>query len=231
MQNELSASASEIFAGVIQDYGRGVVIGSPQSFGKGTVQTFVELNRFLNSSDDFGALKLTIQKFYRVTGESTQRKGVASDIQLKDFFTYAEVGERFDDYALPWDKISPTPFNKTSGLEFTKIEQNSKARMNNNTMYQLLQESALWKQNLDKEESVTLNQNKFFELMKVRKAQIEKFKALDKFNNKLAFTFNPDEVLRMKTDDIFTKKKNNWKKMLQKDFYLQEAVNVVSELK
>ena len=98
-------------------------------------------------------------------------------------------------------------------------------------MYQLLQESALWKQNLDKEESVTLNQNKFFELMKVRKAQIEKFKALDKFNNKLAFTFNPDEVLRMKTDDIFTKKKNNWKKMLQKDFYLQEAVNVVSELK
>jgi carboxyl-terminal processing protease len=231
MQNELSASASEIFAGVIQDYGRGIIIGSPQSFGKGTVQTFVELNRFLNTSDDFGALKLTIQKFYRVTGESTQRKGIESDIKLKDFFTYADVGERFDDYALAWDKISPTAFSKMNNLNFSTIEQNSKTRMSNNKMYQLLQESAEWKQKLDKEESITLNQTQFFELMKTRKAQIEKFKSLDKFNNKLLFTFNPDEVKRMKTDDIFTKKKENWKKNLQKDFYLQEAVNIVGEMK
>lgn len=231
MQNELSASASEIFAGVVQDYGRGIVMGSPQSFGKGTVQTFVELNRFLSSSDDFGALKLTIQKFYRVTGESTQRKGIASDIQMKDFFTYAEVGERFDDYALAWDKISATPFTRLSTLDLAKIEQNSKARMSNNKMYQLLQESAEWKQKLDKEESLPLNKTKFFEVMKTRKEQIEKFKALDKFNNQLAFSFNPDEVQRMKTDDIFKKKKDNWKKNLQKDFYLQEAVNVIGEMK
>ena len=81
MQNELSASASEILAGVMQDYGRAMIIGSPQSFGKGTVQTFVDLNRFLNTEDDFGSLKLTIQKFYRITGESTQRKGIVSDIR------------------------------------------------------------------------------------------------------------------------------------------------------
>ena len=154
MQNELSASASEIFAGVVQDYGRGIVIGSPQSFGKGTVQTFVELNRFLSSSDDFGALKLTIQKFYRVTGESTQRKGIESDIKLKDFFTYAEVGERFDEYALAWDKIAPTPFTKMANTDFAKIEAASAARMATNKMYQLMQESAEWKKTLDKEEVI-----------------------------------------------------------------------------
>ena len=232
MQNELSASASEIFAGLIQDYGRGVILGSPQSFGKGTVQTFIELNRFLSSSDDFGALKLTIQKFYRVSGESTQRKGVESDIKLKDFFTYAEVGERFDDYALAWDKIEPTKFNKIENpVNTTTLEKNSKTRMTDNKMYQLLQESAEWKQKLDKGESISLNQTKFFELMKTRKAQIEKFKALDKFNNGLVFNFNPDETERMKTDDIFKKKKDNWKKNLQKDFYLQEAINVVKEIK
>jgi carboxyl-terminal processing protease len=92
----------------MQDYGRAMIIGSPQSFGKGTVQTFVDLNRFLNTEDDFGSLKLTIQKFYRITGESTQRKGIVSDIQMKDFFTYAEVGERYDDFALAWDKIPST---------------------------------------------------------------------------------------------------------------------------
>ncbi len=231
MQNELSASASEIFAGVVQDYGRGIVIGSPQSFGKGTVQTFVELNRFLSSSDDFGALKLTIQKFYRVTGESTQRKGIESDIKLKDFFTYAEVGERFDEYALAWDKIAPTPFTKMANTDFAKIEAASAARMATNKMYQLMQESAEWKKTLDKEEVITLNQTKFFDLMNTRKAQIEKFKSLDKFNNKLVFTFNTDEQTRMKTDDIFKKKKENWKKNLQKDFYLQEAINVISEIK
>ncbi|MBF1149083.1 MAG: PDZ domain-containing protein, partial [Cloacibacterium normanense] len=80
MQNELSASASEILAGAMKDYGRAVIVGSPNSFGKGTVQTFVELNRFLNSTDDFGSLKLTIQKFYRINGKSTQLKGVESDI-------------------------------------------------------------------------------------------------------------------------------------------------------
>ena len=110
MQNELSASASEILAGAMQDYGRAVIVGSPQSFGKGTVQTFVELNRFLNTSDDFGALKLTIQKFYRVNGKSTQLKGVESDIPMKDVFSYEEIGERFDNYALPWDQVNSSSF-------------------------------------------------------------------------------------------------------------------------
>ncbi|OWR15538.1 carboxy terminal-processing peptidase [Chryseobacterium sp. VAUSW3] len=231
MQNELSASASEILAGAVQDYGRGVVIGSPQSFGKGTVQTFVDLNRFLNTNDDFGSLKLTIQKFYRVTGESTQRKGIESDFKMKDFFTYAEIGERYDDYALAWDKIPAVPYQPMNYFTAQALQKDMEERLMNNKTYQLVQESAQWKENLDKEESISLNLTKFNEVMKTRKAQIEKFKILDKFNNGLVFTLNPDEILREKKDEVFAKKSQNWKKNLQRDLYLQEAVNIASQLK
>lgn len=231
MQNELSASASEILAGAVQDYGRGVVIGSPQSFGKGTVQTFVDLNRFLNTNDDFGSLKLTIQKFYRITGESTQRKGIESDFKMKDFFTYAEIGERYDDYALAWDKIPAVPYQPMNYFTAQALQKDMEERLMNNKTYQLVQESAQWKENLDKEESISLNLTKFNEVMKTRKAQIEKFKVLDKFNNGLVFTLNPDEILREKKDEVFAKKSQNWKKNLQRDLYLQEAVNIASQLK
>ena len=231
MQNELSASASEILAGAMQDYGRAVIIGSPQSFGKGTVQTFVDLNRFLNSTDDFGSLKLTIQKFYRITGESTQRKGIQSDIQMKDFFTYAEVGERYDDYALAWDKIPAVDYQKVNYFSVEALQKGIEARLKDNKTYQLIQESSQWKEKLNKEETISLNQTKFNEVMKTRKMQIKKFKGLDKFTNGLKFTLNPDETVREKNDEAFTKKTENWMKNLQRDLYLQEAVNVISEMK
>ncbi|HAV02401.1 MAG TPA: tail-specific protease [Chryseobacterium sp.] len=231
MQNELSASASEILAGAMQDYGRGVVLGSPQSFGKGTVQTFVDLNRFLNTTDDFGSLKLTIQKFYRVSGESTQRKGIQSDIRMKDFFTYSEIGERYDDHALAWDKIPAADYRPVNYFAVQALQKSSEARLENNRTYQLIQESAQWKENLDKEESIPLNQAKFNEVMKTRKEQLKKYKVLQKFNNGLSFTLNPDEVIREKKDEAFRKKTQNWTKNLQRDLYLQEAVNTMAEMK
>ena len=231
MQNELSASASEILAGAMQDYGRAVTIGSPQSFGKGTVQTFVDLNRFLNTNDDFGSLKLTIQKFYRITGESTQRKGIESDIKMKDFYTYAEIGERYDDYALAWDKIPAVPYQAVNYFSVQALQKGIEARLQNNKNYQLIQESAQWKEKLDKEETISLEQSKFNAVMQARKDQIKKFKGLDKFNNGLKFTLNPDEAIREKTDEPFTKKTENWTKNLQRDLYLQEAVNVVAQMK
>ena len=231
MQNELSASASEILAGAMQDYGRAVIVGSPQSFGKGTVQTFVELNRFLNTSDDFGALKLTIQKFYRVNGKSTQLKGVDSDIPMKDIFTYEEIGERYDNYALPWDQVSTSGFAPLNTLNMSNLVNNSAKRLTQNKNYQLLLESAQWKEKLDKEEKVTLNLKEFESLMKARKEQIEKFKSLIKFNNGLNFTLHADEAKRGKTDEVFAKKSENWMKNLKRDIYLQETVNIISELK
>lgn len=235
MQNELSASASEIFAGMIQDYGRGLVIGSPQSFGKGTVQTFVDLNRFLNTTDDFGSLKLTIQKFYRVTGESTQRKGINSDVVMNDFYTYSDIGERFEESALAWDKIPATAFQKANGIDIKKLENLSAVRMKTNKKYQLLLESATWKKSLDKEETITLNQKKFFEVMKERKAQIKKFDGLDKGDSDtdphgLKFAIFPEEIVREDKDEIFKKKTDTWIKNLKKDFYLKEAVSIISDM-
>lgn len=231
MQNELSASASEILAGAMKDYGRAVIVGSPNSYGKGTVQTFVELNRFLNTNDDFGSIKLTIQKFYRINGKSTQLKGVESDIPMKDVFSYEEIGERYDKFALPWDQLNTTNFTPLNSGGFPILAKNSQARLAQNKNYQLLLESAQWKEQLDKEERVTLNMKEFEDVMKTRKAQIEKYKSLLKYSNGLKFTLHADEAARGKTDEVFAKKSENWTKNLKRDLYLQETVNIISEMK
>jgi carboxyl-terminal processing protease len=107
MVDRFSASASEIFAGAIQDYGRGVIVGNP-TFGKGTVQTLVDLDRFVPRSDrQLGQLKLTIAKFYRVNGSSTQHRGVLPDIRFPAVFGVDEIGESAQENALPWDEITP----------------------------------------------------------------------------------------------------------------------------
>ena len=103
MINRLSASASEIFAGAIQDYGRGIIVGE-QSFGKGTVQSLVALQE--------GQLKITESKFYRISGESTQHRGVLPDILFPSLFDPTQIGESALDNALAWDQIAPARFNR-----------------------------------------------------------------------------------------------------------------------
>ena len=112
LTNRFSASASEIFAGAIQDYHRGVIAGE-STYGKGTVQTVINLDRYINDSDKVGELKLTFQKFYRVTGSSTQHKGVTPDIQLPSALRPEQFGESASASALPWDVIKKTDFQKT----------------------------------------------------------------------------------------------------------------------
>ena len=109
--NETSASASEIFAAAIQDYKRGIIIGSKQTYGKGTVQNVIDLNQFVRNSSagDLGALKTTTQKFYRINGGSTQLEGVSSDVVMPDRYAYLKMGERDEENAMPWDKIDPAP--------------------------------------------------------------------------------------------------------------------------
>ncbi|AJW64053.1 Tail-specific protease precursor [Elizabethkingia miricola] len=231
MQNELSASASEILTGAIQDYKRGVILGAPHSFGKGTVQTFVSLNRFLNTNDDYGDLKLTIQKFYRISGNSTQLEGVKSDVVMDDYFTYDEIGEKYDEHALPWDQIKSSDYKPLNTIDMAGIVKRSTERIKANKPYQLLVESAKWRQALGKEETVTLNQTKFFELMKKRKEELKKFESLTKYDNGLQFAQYQSEIERMKKDEAFSVKSKNWIKNLKRDLYLQEAMNVISEIK
>ncbi|MEJ2685123.1 MAG: carboxy terminal-processing peptidase [Candidatus Sulfobium sp.] len=125
--NEFSASASEILAGALQDYGRAVIIGGEHTFGKGTVQSVIDLDQTIPFRDmdkykTLGALKLTIQKFYRITGESTQYRGVLPDIVLPDRLQSLKTGEKYLDYALPWDTVKPTTFTKWPGLHINLAE-------------------------------------------------------------------------------------------------------------
>ncbi|WP_455550158.1 carboxy terminal-processing peptidase [Chryseobacterium carnipullorum] len=119
---------------------------------------------------------------------------------------------------------------KLNYFNIQALEKASADRMAKNNNYQLLLESAQWREKLDKEENITLNINKFNELMKQRKAQIEKFKALSKFENGLKFTMFPGEIEREKKDEAFKKKSEMWIKNLKKDPYLQEAMNIVSDM-
>ncbi len=152
-----SASASEIFAAAIQDYGRGVIIGQ-QTFGKGSVQNLFPLDRVMRGTDN-GQLTLTIGKYYRVTGESTQHRGVLPDIELPSLIDTATVGESTRDTALPWDRIQPTRFRPEPGLdtEIATLRDDQKARAANDPDYRyLLGEVAAFK-SINGQKTVSLN--------------------------------------------------------------------------
>ncbi|MEM6524560.1 MAG: carboxy terminal-processing peptidase [Bacteroidota bacterium] len=170
MINRFSASASEIFAGAIQDYGRGVVIGE-QTFGKGTVQNVIDLGRYIEvpEGEKVGQLKLTLQKFYRVTGSSTQHLGVNPDINLPSAFDASEFGESANPSALPWDQIAGTKYDLTNDVSSRLIAQlnnNYNNRLNTDPdLKTLVEETVELKQNLARTE-ISLNED-------VRKAQME----------------------------------------------------------
>ena len=139
--NRYSASASEIFSGAIQDYGRGIIIGE-QSYGKGTVQNLIDLNRFMPTKDgDLGKLKITVAKFYRITGSSTQRLGVIPDVKFPSF-PRDEFGEASEPSALPWDQIPPTEYQIYGDIEtyVPKLEEEHEKRIKNNFEFQYLKE-------------------------------------------------------------------------------------------
>lgn len=146
--NKFSASASEIVAGALQDYGRAVIMGDEHTHGKGTVQTIIDLNENipmlqLRKYEDLGALKVMIQKFYRVTGGSTQYKGVEPDIVLPSLFKHIESGERYLEYSLPWDSIDPVeyaPYGKHLNLK--KINERSQARVKADEAFQTITEES-----------------------------------------------------------------------------------------
>jgi carboxyl-terminal processing protease len=141
--NKLSASASEIFAAAMQDYGRALIIGDSSTFGKGTVQTMLELGRFMpmlgNSSNDAGALKLTVQKFYRVAGGSTQLRGVLSDIKLPSLTDNSEFGESALEHPLAYDEVEPAPIDVAANrkaLFVDDLRQRSANRVSQDPQFQ-----------------------------------------------------------------------------------------------
>lgn len=233
MVNEFSASASEIFAAAIQDYGRGVIIGSTSTYGKGTVQRNIGLdpeNGFSMSNAELGTVKLTLQKFYRINGGSTQLKGVTSDIVLPDNYEYLKLREKDDEDALPWDEISEATYsNYQAGYDLKTIRQLASQRVENDTAFRTIRESTEWlsKQN---DKKYSLNLEKYREEQKAVRAAIKQMEAVLKLKNELAVKALPKEVNRWAEDKNKQDRFNQWLKNLQKDIYLDQAVKVVNDI-
>lgn len=232
MVNEFSASASEIFAAAIQDYNRGIIIGSTSTYGKGTVQRNLGLdeNIFLGSNGELGTIKLTLQKFYRINGGSTQLKGVYSDVVLPDNLEHLKVREKDDPDALPWDEINKASYsNWTNGYDLKTIQQLANQRVENDPAFKLIKESSEWlaAQN-DKRYSLQLEKYRA-EQKKVR-TTIKQLESLMKLKDTISVSALPKEVNRWENDKTKQERFNLWLKNLGEDIYLDQAVKVVNDM-
>ena len=231
--NELSASASEIFAAAMQDYKRAIIIGGNQTYGKGTVQSVIPINNFYpNYETDLGAIKMTIQKFYRINGGSTQIEGVYSDIAMPSRYSYMEFGERDMKGALVWDKVPQAKYTTTDSYKnFETVVYKSKERIAANERFQLINEYAKWLKKSQDDASFSLNYAHFIKDSEVKEKEVAKFKEIFKFDSKLSFTSPKYELPLLEKDSILSDKRAYWHKNLSKDLYVAEALNVLSELK
>jgi len=233
MINEFSASASEILAAAIQDYKRGVIIGSKQSYGKGTVQNVIDLNQFVRGSTygDLGALKTTTQKFYRINGGSTQLEGVKSDIAIPDKYAYLKMGEKDIDNAMPWDKIDAADYkiwDKQNNFDLT-IEK-SRERMSNNPQLNLIDDNAKWLDERNKENIYSLNIDKFKAEQKSLDEKNKKYKPIADYKNAFEFKSLPYEIEETKNDPVLKEKRDRWHESLSKDIYIEEAIHILNDL-
>lgn len=233
MINEFSASASEILAAAIQDYKRGVIVGSKQSYGKGTVQNVIDLNQFVRGSTygDLGALKTTTQKFYRINGGSTQREGVKSDIVMPDKYEYLKMGEKDVDNAMPWDKIDPAEYKVwTKQHNFDLAIAESKARLANNPQMQLIEDNAKWIDQRSKENIYSLQMDKFKAEQKALEEKNKKYKPITDYKNDLKFMSLPYEDEMVKNDTVLKEKRDRWHESLSKDVYVDEALHILNDM-
>lgn len=233
MVNEFSASASEIFAAAIQDYGRGVVIGSTSTFGKGTVQRNIGLDPeagFLSSNSELGTIKLTLQKFYRVNGGSTQLKGVSSDIILPDNFEYLKFREKDDPDALPWDEINKASIKTwDAGYDVKTIQKFSNDRLVNSAAFKLIKENTDWLgQQNDKEYS--LNLEKYRSEQKTIRSTIKQIETLKKLTEEMDITSLPQDANRFSYDKGKQDRFDQWIKNLRKDIYIDQAAKVTADM-
>jgi len=231
--NELSASASEILAAALQDYKRAIVIGSKQTFGKGTVQNVVDLNKIIagNSYGNLGALKLTTDKFYRINGGSTQLEGVKSDIIFPNRYSFIEIGEKDQENPLPWDFIGSAQFSPTDTKNnFEYVQNESNKRIVSNTYLNLLKEEAKWVKEQQNQYKYSLNYSEFVRnrdsIIKISK----KFDKIENYRSNLGIDWIEEDKLEIDTNNNFKEKRSRWKETLIKDIQLNEAINILSDI-
>jgi carboxyl-terminal processing protease len=235
MVNEFSASASEIFAGAIQDYKRGVIIGSTSTYGKGTVQRQIPLgkpNDAFSTRTDLGAMTLTFQKFYRVNGGSTQLKGIVPDVVLPDPYEYYKAREKDNPEALPYDEIPKVPYQTWSGgYDFSSVVTKENAKIKANPNLSLLTSNLQWL-NTNGEQPASLNITTYRERLKRVISTVNQnntlLKSKDELNvyvveaDKEKYYNNPSE----QKGELY----KAWLKGLKTDMYIDESVQMISEI-
>ena len=232
--NELSASASEILAAAMQDYKRAIIIGSKQTYGKGTVQNVIDLNRWLRSNEfgDVGALKLTTQKFYRVNGGSTQLEGVKSDVVVPDRYSFVDIGEKDQDNPLPWDKIDPANYRVWDGyVNFEKTITESKERMDTNQQLKLIEQHAKWIKDQSEDSFHSLNFEEYASTAERNQEMAKRFDSIKNYKTNLTFTSLPYEEELFQNDTILKEKRDRWHSSLSKDVYVEEAIHMLADMK
>jgi carboxyl-terminal processing protease len=237
MVNEFSASASEIFAAAIQDYKRGVIIGSSSTYGKGTVQRNIGLDgtatgpmTALNATEQLGTVKLTLQKFYRINGGSTQLRGVVPDIVIPDQYEYLKYREKDNPDALPWDEIQKATYNQAKlYYDPNAVKSAAENRVNTSPSFVTIKETsqALAKIN-DKEYS--LNLVKYKAEQKEIKNTIKKIDEINKNPKELQLSLIPTDEKRLEVDNDKLERRKQWLKSLSKDIYLGESVNIMNDM-
>lgn len=232
--NELSASASEILAAAMQDYKRAIVIGSKQTYGKGTVQNIIDLNRMIrsNTNGDMGAFKFTTQKYYRINGGSTQLEGVKSDVVIPDRYSYIDIGEKDQENPLEWDEIAPANYNVwESYFDYETTIKKSKERMSSSAVIKLIDDNARWIKTIRDRSVFPLNFSKYLLDLESNEAEAKRYDSLSDYQTDLTFESLPYELPLMEQDSVFKINRERWHENLSKDIYMEEAIHVLSDLK
>lgn len=232
--NHGSASASEILAAAIQDYKRGIIIGT-QSFGKGTVQSFLDLDQYVlpqfDSMRPLGSVKITMQKFYRVNGGATQLKGVMPDVSLPDPYAFLEVGEKDMDYPMPWDEISKATYQEFRTINHDKLKKASNERVKQSAAFKLIDAEAKELKAKKDDTKYNLKLDKYRAELKEWREQNKKYDGLKQdikgFNASLMLF----DKQRIEADTTKLNREIKWTKNISKDNYIFEASNVLNDMK
>lgn len=234
--NSFSASASEILAAALQDYDRAVIVGSNSSYGKGTVQRFIDLDRMVRGNTDvkpLGQLKLTMQKYYRIDGGSVQLRGVVPDIILPDNYHFIDVGERDYEYAMDWTSIDPVSYDQNvyKIKNIKQLQELSKTRVENNETFQKVLENAEWIKEQREITSFPLAMNAYEAFETEREEESKKYKDLFKAEVLSNVTNLSSDLPKLKdADESKVARNEDFIKGVKKDIYIQEALYIMQDM-
>lgn len=234
MVNHNSASASEILAAAMQDYKRAVIVGTP-TFGKGTVQSFLNLDQFILPQFDtikpIGEVKITMQKFYRINGGATQLKGVTPDVILPDPYEFIETGEKEMDYPMVWDEIQPANYLAFNNIDIAKVKKASEERIKKSAAFKLIETEAKEFKDKRDDSKYNLALEKYRAEQKLWREQNKKYEDLRKDIKDFTADLLEQDKTKLSADTARLGRESRWAKNVAKDVYIHEASNILSGLK